>query len=172
MAPCVPAFQGASPPLAPRHILRRTLTPGSFPAALARLGQSARLNAHAHATPVATTALGHLYLRPRCDACAAAKARRHTLLRTSRPPLSVWRYTKRQIKLHWGVHTNLSSMRILLRHMPPAQNYSHRTPSIVRKRTTNQPTEQVQLTLLPKAARDWRTSHSAGQITRRRLGRG
>jgi len=84
MAPCIPAFQGASPPLDPRHILRRTLTPGSFPAALARLGRSARLNAHAHATPVATTALGHRYLRPRCDACAAAKARRHTLLRTSR----------------------------------------------------------------------------------------
>jgi len=42
MAPCIPAFQGLRP-LEPRVVMHRILTPGSFPAALARLGRSARL---------------------------------------------------------------------------------------------------------------------------------
>ena len=47
MAPCIPAFQGLRP-LDPRRFLHRILTPGSFPAALARLGRSARRNANVH----------------------------------------------------------------------------------------------------------------------------
>ena len=68
----------------PRVVLHRILTPGSFPAALARLGRSARLNAYVRESLAVSITLGYLYLCPRCDACAAVKARRHTLLRTSR----------------------------------------------------------------------------------------
>ncbi len=134
-APLHPRAPGGAAPLVPPCFPARRPFGGSFPPARGAFGRSAAGDANARKAPAATTARGCLYPCPRCDACAAAKARRHTLLRTSRCRLN-WRSLQAADQAPWSVHINQAPARISSwSHTDYFKSFVPR-PTRVRKRST------------------------------------